>query len=116
MEVGVNFVLTRLVCPFIYCHGKLHLHWHVVCFLLCYNIQGNSIVIKPSELTPLTASALAQVVHEVGLPKGVFNMVHGYGKDAGNAMVEHKHVRLISFTGGTVTGKHGTIIASIYFV
>jgi aminomuconate-semialdehyde/2-hydroxymuconate-6-semialdehyde dehydrogenase len=62
--------------------------------------------VPPSgELTPRTANALAEVMAEVGLPVGVFNVVHGFGGEAGAAMVGHKDARCISFTGGTSTGK-----------
>ena len=67
--------------------------------------MGNTIVAKPSELTPLTANLLAQTMQDVGLPSGVFNVVHGYGPDVGQAIVEHDDIRGISFTGGTATGK-----------
>ena len=59
---------------------------------------------KPSELTPLTADRLAQLSLEAGVPAGVMNIVHGYGAKAGAALVEHRDVPMISFTGGTVTG------------
>jgi aminomuconate-semialdehyde/2-hydroxymuconate-6-semialdehyde dehydrogenase len=67
--------------------------------------MGNTVIAKPSELTPLTANLLAEVIHEVGLPKGVVNIVHGLGSDVGQAIVEHPKINLISFTGGTTTGK-----------
>ena len=66
--------------------------------------MGNAVVAKPSELTPLTADALAQIFAEVGAPHGVFNLVHGFGVEAGQALVEHPGVALVSFTGGTATG------------
>ncbi|KNC77581.1 hypothetical protein SARC_09956 [Sphaeroforma arctica JP610] len=77
------------------------LTWKVAPALLC----GNTIVAKPSELTPLTANALAQIIHSVGLPAGVFNLVHGYGAECGGPLVGHEDVSLVSFTGGTATGK-----------
>jgi aminomuconate-semialdehyde/2-hydroxymuconate-6-semialdehyde dehydrogenase len=67
--------------------------------------MGNTIVAKPSELTPLTAHHLASVIQRIGLPKGVFNLVHGLGPEVGQAIVEHPQIRGISFTGGTSTGK-----------
>lgn len=66
---------------------------------------GNTIVLKPSEVTPLAALALAQAVHEAGLPAGVFNLVVGVGPEAGHALVASPHVHMISFTGSTTTGK-----------
>lgn len=83
--------------------------WNLPLYLLTWKTapalaMGNAIVSKPSELTPLTASALAEIATEVGLPDGVFNLVHGLGPEAGQALVEHPEVRGISFTGGTATG------------
>lgn len=65
---------------------------------------GNTVVLKPAELSPLTANKLAEVIDKAGLPKGVFNVVHGFGETAGAALVEHPDVEAISFTGETVTG------------
>lgn len=66
---------------------------------------GNTAVLKMSELSPLTADFLGQLVNEAGIPKGVFNIVQGYGATAGDALVRHKDVRAVSFTGGTKTGR-----------
>ena len=84
--------------------------WNLPLYLLSWKIapaivMGNTVIAKPSELTPLTANLLAEVIHEVGLPKGVVNIVHGLGSDVGQAIVEHPKINLISFTGGTTTGK-----------
>lgn len=65
---------------------------------------GNTAVMKMSELSPLTADFLGQLVLEAGIPAGVFNLVHGYGKDAGEPLVRHPDVRAVSFTGSTMTG------------
>ena len=65
---------------------------------------GNTAVMKMSELSPLTADRLGQLVLEAGIPAGVFNVVHGYGKDAGEPLIRHPDVRAISFTGSTLTG------------
>jgi 5-carboxymethyl-2-hydroxymuconic-semialdehyde dehydrogenase len=74
---------------------------------------GNTAVLKMSELSPLTADRLGQLALEAGVPKGVLNIVHGYGRDAGEALVKHPDVRTISFTGGTVTGKRITSTAGL---
>lgn len=66
---------------------------------------GNTAVIKPAEDTPLTAIMLADVMEEAGLPKGVVNVVTGYGRDTGAALSQHKDVRHIAFTGSVATGK-----------
>lgn len=65
---------------------------------------GNTCVLKPAEWSPLTANKLAQIIDEAGLPKGVFNVVHGFGETAGASLVAHPGVQLISFTGETKTG------------
>ncbi|MBV6273270.1 5-carboxymethyl-2-hydroxymuconate semialdehyde dehydrogenase [Alcaligenaceae bacterium CGII-47] len=65
---------------------------------------GNTAVMKMSELSPLTVDRLGQLVLEAGIPPGVFNIVHGYGHTAGQALVSHPDVRAISFTGSTITG------------
>jgi 5-carboxymethyl-2-hydroxymuconic-semialdehyde dehydrogenase len=65
---------------------------------------GNTVVLKPAELSPLTANKLAQIIDEANLPKGVFNVVHGFGETAGASLVAHPDVSAISFTGETVTG------------
>ncbi len=65
---------------------------------------GNTAVLKMSELSPLTAARLGELALEAGIPPGVLNLVHGYGKDAGEPLVAHPDVRAISFTGSTATG------------
>ena len=65
---------------------------------------GNTVVLKPSPETPLTALALAKLAAEAGLPEGVLNVIPGPGPGCGSALVEHPRVRKISFTGSTATG------------
>jgi 5-carboxymethyl-2-hydroxymuconic-semialdehyde dehydrogenase len=65
---------------------------------------GDTCVLKPAEWTPLSANKLAEIMQEAGLPSGVFNIVHGIGEISGASLVAHPDVRLISFTGETVTG------------
>jgi aminomuconate-semialdehyde/2-hydroxymuconate-6-semialdehyde dehydrogenase len=84
--------------------------WNLPLYLLTWKIapalaMGNTVVCKPSELTPMTAYLLAKILHEVGLPAGVCNIVFGDGAKAGAALVAHPQVPLISFTGGSSTGK-----------
>ncbi|PRZ15218.1 5-carboxymethyl-2-hydroxymuconate semialdehyde dehydrogenase [Nesterenkonia sandarakina] len=71
---------------------------------------GNSVVLKPAEFTPLSASLWAGIFEEAGLPQGVFNLVNGLGEQAGDALVKHPDVPLISFTGESSTGQ--TIFAN----
>ncbi|HBC04611.1 MAG: 2-hydroxymuconic semialdehyde dehydrogenase [Aequorivita sp.] len=85
--------------------------WNLPLYLFSWKIApaiaaGNTVVAKPSEITPLTAFLLGEICTEAGLPKGVLNIVHGTGPSAGQAIVEHKNIKAISFTGGTKTGEH----------
>lgn len=72
--------------------------------------SGCTVVLKPAEFTPLSAELWVEVFENAGLPEGVFNMVHGFGETAGDALVKHPGVNLISFTGETTTGQ--TIFAN----
>ena len=75
--------------------------WKSMAALIC----GNTVVIKPASLTPLSVVMLAEAFHEAGLPKGVFNVVTGGGKEVGEPMLKHDKVRVISFTGSTQVGR-----------
>lgn len=84
--------------------------WNLPLYLLTWKTapalaMGNTVVAKPSELTPRTAARLAQLMVDAGVPPGVFNLVHGLGPEAGQALTEHPDVKAISFTGGTATGR-----------
>ncbi|HKE39892.1 MAG TPA: 5-carboxymethyl-2-hydroxymuconate semialdehyde dehydrogenase [Casimicrobiaceae bacterium] len=74
---------------------------------------GNTAILKMSELSPMSADRLGALALEAGVPQGVLNVVHGYGGDAGEALVKHPDVRTISFTGGTVTGKRIMALAGL---
>lgn len=83
--------------------------WNLPLYLFTWKITpaiaaGNCVVAKPSEVTPYTAYLLSKICMEAGLPKGVLNIVHGLGKDVGDAISEHPEIKAISFTGGTQTG------------
>ncbi len=67
---------------------------------------GNTVVLKMSELSPLTAARLGELALEAGIPAGVLNVVHGFGVEAGEPLCRHPDVRAISFTGSTATGNH----------
>ena len=67
---------------------------------------GNSIILKPSEVTPATSTLLFEIMEEVGIPAGVANLVLGAGSTAGNEIAESHLVDMVSFTGGTSTGRH----------
>jgi aldehyde dehydrogenase (NAD+) len=75
--------------------------WKVAPALAC----GNTVIIKPASQTPLTALALAEIAHEVGLPPGVLNVITGPGSKVGQLLVEHRGIDKIAFTGDTSTGK-----------
>ncbi|MEZ5307702.1 MAG: aldehyde dehydrogenase [Pyrinomonadaceae bacterium] len=84
--------------------------WNLPLYLFTWKIApalaaGNTVVAKPSEITPMTAYLLSRLAAEAGLPEGALNIVHGYGTSAGSAIVKHDSVKAISFTGGTKTGE-----------
>jgi aminomuconate-semialdehyde/2-hydroxymuconate-6-semialdehyde dehydrogenase len=84
--------------------------WNLPLYLFTWKIApalaaGNTVVAKPSELTPLTAYRLGQFCQEIGLPAGVLNIVHGTGAAVGEALTLHPHIKAISFTGSTLVGK-----------
>ncbi len=94
--------------------------WNLPLYLFTWKIApalaaGCTVVAKPSEVTPMTAYLLAELCIEAGLPAGVLNIVHGLGGKVGNAIVSHKDVPLISFTGGTKTGAHIASVAAPMF-
>lgn len=83
--------------------------WNLPLYLLTWKIApalaaGNTVVAKPSEVTPLTAYLLGELLEEAGVPPGVVNLVHGRGSVVGQRLVEHPEVHAISFTGSTRTG------------
>ena len=104
-SIALNYTLRRprgvagLISP-----------WNLPLYLLTWKIApalatGNTVVAKPSELTPMTAYLFSEICQQAGLPPGVLNIVHGLGGKAGSAIVRHKAVPTISFTGGTKTGQ-----------
>lgn len=102
---AVNYVQRRplgvvgVICP-----------WNLPLLLMTWKVApalaaGNTVVVKPSEETPATATLLGEVMNEVGVPRGVYNVVHGFGPgSAGEAIVEHPDVSAITFTGESATG------------
>jgi acyl-CoA reductase-like NAD-dependent aldehyde dehydrogenase len=75
-------------------------------------ITGNVVVAKPADTTPLTTLRIAEIMHQAGLPAGVFNVITGTGEGTGQALAEHPLVRKIAFTGSTPTGKKLMAIAA----
>ncbi|MDC0963060.1 aldehyde dehydrogenase [Euryarchaeota archaeon] len=100
--------------------GALITPWNLPLYLLSWKVapaigMGNTVICKPSELTPLTADLLMKSIDEVGLPKGVINLIHGDGMGAGAPLVSHEDVDLVSFTGGTSTGANVAQSAAVSF-
>ena len=94
--------------------------WNLPLYLFTWKIApaiaaGNCVVAKPSEITPMTAYLLGNLLKEAGLPKGVLNIVHDLGATTGQAIVEHPDIKAISFTGGTETGAHIAKVAAPMF-
>ncbi len=75
-------------------------------------VAGCTMILKPSEVTPLSTLAFAEAAHEAGIPPGVFNLVNGIGPTVGEALVRHPDVDMISFTGSTHSGKRIAALAS----
>ncbi len=113
--VGINYTLRQPI-GVVGCISP----WNLPLYLFTWKIApalatGNCVVAKPSEITPYTAYLLSQVCIEVGLPKGVLNIIHGLGGKVGQAIVEHEGIKAISFTGGTETGKRIAAAAAPMF-
>jgi aminomuconate-semialdehyde/2-hydroxymuconate-6-semialdehyde dehydrogenase len=94
--------------------------WNLPLYLFTWKIApalaaGNTVVAKPSEITPMTAYLFSVICKEAGLPAGVLNLVHGYGPKVGSAITKHPNIKAISFTGGTNTGKEIAKVAAPMF-
>ena len=94
--------------------------WNLPLYLFSWKIApalaaGNTVVAKPSEVTPATAYLLSEILDEIGFPKGVLNIVHGLGAEVGASIVAHNDTNIISFTGGTQTGKAISSVAAPMF-
>lgn len=94
--------------------------WNLPLYLLSWKIApalaaGNTVIAKPSEVTPMTAFILSQLVSEAGLPPGVLNIVHGNGASVGPLLTTHPKIKAISFTGSTRVGKEIATVAAPLF-
>jgi len=94
--------------------------WNLPLYLLTWKIApalaaGNTVVAKPSEVTPMTAYILSKICAEIDFPPGVLNIVHGIGSKIGDFLTGHEDTPIVSFTGGTQTGRHIAGIASPMF-
>ncbi|QWF14807.1 aldehyde dehydrogenase [Lysobacter capsici] len=91
--------------------------WNLPLYLFTWKIApalaaGNTVVAKPSEITPATATMLGELAARIGFPRGVLNIVHGLGPDVGEPLIGHPGVRAVSFTGSTAVGRRIAAIAA----
>lgn len=113
--VGINYTLRQPI-GVVGCISP----WNLPLYLLTWKIApalaaGNTVVAKPSEITPYTAFLLSKVCQEINFPAGVLNFVHGLGPKVGESICVHPSVKAISFTGGTSTGKRIASVAAPMF-
>ncbi|MCW8877478.1 MAG: aldehyde dehydrogenase [Kangiellaceae bacterium] len=111
-SVGVNYTLRDPI-GIVGCISP----WNLPLYLFTWKIApalatGNCVIAKPSEITPMTAYLFSKLCIQVGIPKGVLNILHGTGPSIGGPMVEHPKIKAISFTGGSATGKHIASVAA----
>ena len=111
-SVGVNYTLRDPI-GIVGCISP----WNLPLYLFTWKIApalatGNCVIAKPSEITPMTAHLFSKLCIDVGIPKGVLNILHGTGPSIGGPMVEHPKIKAISFTGGSSTGKHIASVAA----
>jgi aminomuconate-semialdehyde/2-hydroxymuconate-6-semialdehyde dehydrogenase len=112
---GVNYTLRRPLGA-VACISP----WNLPLYLFTWKIApalaaGNTVVAKPSEITPLTAFMLSEVCRDINFPAGVLNIVHGLGPSVGEPLCLHEGIHAISFTGGTATGQRIAAIAAPRF-
>ncbi|HEY4560840.1 MAG TPA: aldehyde dehydrogenase [Lysobacter sp.] len=111
-EAGLNYTLRAPLGPVAAISP-----WNLPLYLLTWKIApalaaGNTVVAKPSEVTPWTATLLAELSGEVGLPPGVLNVVHGRGPEVGEPLVTHPDIKAVTFTGSTGVGRRIAGLAS----
>jgi aminomuconate-semialdehyde/2-hydroxymuconate-6-semialdehyde dehydrogenase len=114
-QVAINYTLRKPI-GVVGCISP----WNLPLYLFTWKIApalaaGNTVVAKPSEVTPMTAYLFSKICLEAGLPKGVLNIVHGLGPKVGEAITKHPNIKAISFTGGTTTGSKIAAIAAPMF-
>lgn len=112
---GINYTLRQSIGT-VACISP----WNLPLYLFTWKIApalaaGNCVIAKPSEITPMTAYLLAEICIEAGLPSGVLNILHGRGREVGDALCRHPEIKAISFTGGTATGEHIASVAAPQF-
>ncbi|UZW63196.1 aldehyde dehydrogenase [Lysobacter enzymogenes] len=104
-QAGLNYTLRQPLGPVAAISP-----WNLPLYLFTWKIApalaaGNTVVAKPSEVTPATATMLGELCAQIGLPAGVLNIVHGLGPEVGAPLVAHPAVRAVSFTGSTAVGR-----------
>ncbi len=114
-QVAINYTLRKPI-GVVGCISP----WNLPLYLFTWKIApalatGNTVVAKPSEVTPMTAYLFSKICQEAGLPKGVLNIVHGLGPKVGEPITKHANIKAISFTGGTETGRRIAAIAAPMF-
>ncbi len=111
-EAGLNYTLRQPLGTV----GTIS-PWNLPLYLFTWKIApalaaGNTVVAKPSEVTPHSATLLGEIAAQIGFPAGVLNIVHGRGPEVGEAIVAHPEVKAISFTGSTAVGRRIAGIAA----
>ncbi len=114
-EAGLNYTLRRPLGA-VACISP----WNLPLYLFTWKIApalaaGNTVVGKPSEVTPVTAAMLGDLARDIGFPAGVLNIVHGAGNDVGPALVGHPDIKAVSFTGSTRVGREIAAICASQF-
>ncbi|MEI2430003.1 aldehyde dehydrogenase [Lysobacter yananisis] len=104
-QAGLNYTLRQPLGPVAAISP-----WNLPLYLFTWKIApalaaGNTVVAKPSEVTPATATMLGELCAQIGLPAGVLNIVHGLGPEVGAPLVAHPAIRAVSFTGSTAVGR-----------
>ena len=114
-QVAINYTLRKPI-GVVGCISP----WNLPLYLFTWKIApalatGNTVVAKPSEITPMTAFLFSKICIDAGLPKGVLNIVHGSGPKVGYEITKHPNIKAISFTGGTLTGQKIAEVAAPMF-
>jgi aminomuconate-semialdehyde/2-hydroxymuconate-6-semialdehyde dehydrogenase len=114
-QVAINYTLRKPI-GVVGCISP----WNLPLYLFTWKIApalatGNTVVAKPSEITPMTAFLFSKICIDAGLPKGVLNIVHGLGPKVGYEITKNPNIKAISFTGGTLTGQKIAEVAAPMF-
>ncbi|MFN8249645.1 MAG: aldehyde dehydrogenase [Ferruginibacter sp.] len=114
-DTAVNYTLRQPI-GIVGCISPWNLPLYLFTWKICPALAaGNCVIAKPSEVTPVSAFLLGKICKEAGLPDGVLNIIHGTGPGCGEAIVKHKDIKAISFTGSTRAGERIASIAAPMF-